>query len=116
MTVRGRPVRVIRLAGQGAVTNAKYLFSVGPALWPGRVWHLVAAPRRWAPWTSGRSERPSTAAGVARGAGAAASGFARKLHRTALRRLLPHGTLFLTRHMGPAKAVPLQTQLLVQTQ
>ena len=48
--VRSRPVRVIRLAGQGAVTNAKYLFSVGPALRPGRVWHLVAAPRRWAPY------------------------------------------------------------------
>ena len=39
--------------------NATYLFSVGPALRPGRVRHLVAAPRRWAPWAPGRSERPS---------------------------------------------------------
>ena len=34
--------------------NATYLFSVGPALRPGRVRHLVAAPRRWAAWASGR--------------------------------------------------------------
>ena len=41
--------------------NATYLFSVGPALRPGRVRHLVAAPRRWAPWTSGRPRLPAAA-------------------------------------------------------
>ena len=38
-----------------------YLFSVGPALRPGRVRHLVAAPRRWAPWASGRPRLPAAA-------------------------------------------------------
>ena len=68
-------------------------------------------------YTSLRSKALEAAEGSrrrARRAGAAASGFARKRHRAALRRLLPHGTLFLTRHMGPAKAVPLQTQLQTQ--
>ena len=45
----------------------------------------------------------TAAASRARRAGAAALGFARKRHGAALRRLLPYGTLFLTRHMGPAK-------------
>ena len=48
-------------------------------------------------YTSLRSKALEAAEGSrrrARRAGAAASGFARKRHRAALRRLLPHGTLF----------------------